>query len=257
MTLDAAAWFARGEGLGCFPDDGHASLYLAAYQNGDLAAVVTELERIFAGPARMPAVNWLGVPSIISAAETALEDGPRKLVEDYTPSDFEIRPWGGGTAGPALLASDSGWDTLLVDLLQSFIFLNSSDKVTAAGQYAAAVSSSYSLRPASLSALARAATAARFLQTAAPGSPDLQAAVPGWYAFGGMAAGLRARAAAVLLHCWGATIGAMVAGTPPYPITLYGLRSATTVLGVDSILAAVRSTSNGNVIDYLRCADFS
>jgi hypothetical protein len=253
VPLDTAAWFIRGRELRCFPDDGAAASYLSAYQTGDAGSAKWELERIFAGPHRMPAVNWLAFEGLITAIETGVEDGPQKFVEDYQPSDFDVRPWGGGVGGPQL-AGGAGWDSLMVDLVQSFLFLGAADKVSAAQSMAAAVRLAASQRPLTLSGLARAATAALFIATAGPGSPQLQAAVPDWSAVGGLGPALKARAEAVVAQCWSTTIGAALLGAPA-PLTLYGVRGAALVSDVDALLAGAYGPRNANLIAYLRCLD--
>jgi hypothetical protein len=255
MSLTLASWFSRGQDLLCFPDDPTQAKYLQFYQAGNVAAVVRMLEKVFAGAQRMPALNWLAFPAQIAAAETATDDGPPKMIEDYAPADFLILPWGGGPGvSPSLISGPSGWGVLLQDLASSFLFLPLSDKQA----YAAALQGAAlraGTRACGLSDLARGATAASFLAAAAPASPALQVAAPYWAQAAGLAGALRARAETVVGALWGPTVGG--AQSDWSPLTLYALRSAATVAEVGAALLAATNGGNANLMQYLMCQDYS
>jgi hypothetical protein len=250
MTTTYADWAARGEELGCFPDDAAQAAYWNSWAAGDLPAVRWELERIFTGPHRLPVINWLTFSTLMEGIETVVCDGPQKFVEDWEPGDFVAETWGGTRVGPDILLKTLGWELLLVDLTRVFLALPPSGKRDLAAELEVLALGTSRCRPIAFGSLIRAATAALFLSLAAPGSPELQVAASSWVTVGAAVPALQARAVAVA-GIWAATLGAASPG--PRPLMLWTIRSVSSVLSLRTEILRAEGPLSANLLRYLCC----
>lgn len=253
--MSAADWIERGRGLGCFPDEVSGLAYAAAWREGDDGLVRSELERILTRVHRMPDLNWLGFGGLMETID-ALPDAPDAPPEDWTHELFSVRTWTDKIAAPAWLApageiTDDHWGTMLLDLCAHFLPLNHAAKVELAGSLAGDALRLRTERG-TLSGLVRAATGARFLAAARPGSPALGVAVRGLGEMASATRELEGRARA-LAAAWYAVLG-RPAGTPR-PLTLQSLRSARGTFAINAVLVDATSAGTENLFTYLRCAD--
>jgi len=255
LSIDLDLWVRRGRELECFPDDRSLARYYTAWTNYDHLLVSEELERIFCGPYPMPGVNWLGVPGLMRALD-AVQDGPKKQLEDWDEGDFVVTTFGREEVAPGWLAPGGSigerWDALIADLTRTFVLSpvgQRFDSLSALVRLAVDGAASPSL---TFSELVRAATASRFLLLAAPGSESLRLADPSNGAAGEVWEGLRDRAESVA-GTWWTVLGEP--SPPQRPITLIALRSARNVLELDNALRRVQSPANQNLLSFLRCQD--
>lgn len=249
--FDTASWFTRGDQLGCFPDRISQARYLMAWTEGDAGHVRASLERVLTRNQRMPALNWLNRPDIMSALDL-IEDSPRALPEDWGDADFEITHPSGAILHPSWLDGQRVWDELLASTAREFVFLRSDAKMALAKRWRGQILAALWRRPVPLAELVLLTARADFLTAATAESPTLQALLPERALILVAVANLRERATA-LHSAWKAVTQPRSDGARL--LTMGGLRSCQYVFQIDKLLQECTSERTANLMTYLRCAD--
>ena len=249
--VNTTAWLARGDQLGCFPDRLSQARYLMAWTEGGAGFVMASLERILARNQRMPALNWLNRPDVLSTLDL-VEDAPRSLPEDWGDADFELVHPSGTALHPSWLDGANAWDELLAATTREFVFLRSDAKMDLAKRWKAQILAAVWRRPIPLAELVLLTARAEFLTAATARSPTLQAILPERALVLEAVASLRERA--VALHAaWRSVTQPRSDG--PRILTMPGLRTCQYVFQIDKLLQECTSERTANLMTYLRCAD--
>jgi len=249
--MDLKSWVERGAELQCFPSADDQLLYFNAWTTYDAVYVVDELERILTSVHKMPVLNWLGMPGLLAELD-CLEDGPRSLPEEWTPSDFDVTV--GSGLFPASWFGQSLTEESIAELLtvrtKAFLPLNSGDKIDLLRRMAGDIRLTSWRRRQSLTALVGCAVDARFISAAASSSEVVRMAVPDHESLAVIGREIEQRAS-LLLGAWWRVFGT----SGPRPMTLFALRQSQSLITVEQMLKGIETDLNRNLLTYLRCAD--
>jgi hypothetical protein len=238
-------WFGRNAALRCFPTHEAGVAYYSAWSRGKHRAVKRELLRILSGPARLPAVNWLGFPALVAELDS-LEDGPLKWTEEWTPEDFSAA-WRPGVDADLLATDPDALEALVAEETLRFAILPMSSKPAELRSMVDLVLRAVSSRPVPFGTLLRAVTVGTMLDWAAPSSPSMAEFEPGVAAVPGLLPGLSSRLDA-LVSAWRA-----VSSGPAGPLTLRAVSRASSVAELDAALSRSGSDRNANLVTFLAC----
>jgi hypothetical protein len=248
IAADFQSWLTRGDALGCFQHRIAQARYARAWEYGDAALVLGELERVFAMVHKLPALNWLATPGTMTELD-ASEDGPQLFPEDWTEADFAVTLPDGQIVSAGWLASPGAWNELLARVLREFLFLPAGEKIETVKRWAADAAELSSRRPLGLSELALGWARTSLLVSASGQSDALATVLASAGAWMPAARDqLRSRADAVLAS-YGAVLGS------PTILTFAGLRACKYVTQIDSYLAGRTRPAIANLMTYLRCQD--
>ncbi len=251
-TTNLDSWVQRGRELLCFPDDISMARYYAAWSISNVEVVKTELERIFCTVFPMPGINWLAYPTLMQHLD-GLQDGPKKLPEDWDHGDFIVTSFSGEVLHPSWLCADGEigerWSYLIANFAKEFIYAKCNEKVILANSAVRRIRVALSSNAVSFQELVRSAAKARFIELTRDSSPELDMLAPDDL----HAQVLILRAESVALAWWkvlGMTLG------EGRPLTLAALRRCPEMLSLDTLLSSVLVPETRNLINFLRCADY-
>ncbi len=251
IAADMTSWLERGDALRCFPSRIAQARYANAWEYGEMELVAPQLERIFSRVHKLPALNWLAVPDVVSQIDS-LVDGPAKFAEDWTEADFGLSLPNGQTVSVKWLETEQSWQDLEILQLEKFLFLSGGEKIRIAREWLTDLVDLRTRFPAGVQALVDASVRAAFLARALPGSEALRAVL--WDvnpdALAAMAQEFRDRAAAL------AAARRLVFEVPvegPRFLTFAAIRACQHVFQIDQLLRSAQTPATANLITYLRC----
>lgn len=246
MNFDS--WLARGDDLGCFQHRIAQARYARAWEYGDSALVLGELERIFATVHKLPALNWLATPGVMTDLD-ANEDGPTSFPEDWTEADFAIALPDGQIISAGWLAAGGSWDELLARVLREFLFLPAGEKIETVRRWVADAGEMSSRRSLGLSELTLGWARTSLLVSASGQSDALATVLASAGAWLPAARDQFRSRSEKVMAAYGTVLG------DPTILTFAGLRACKYVTQIDSYLASRTRPAIANLMTYLRCQD--
>lgn len=247
-------WLERGDALGCFPNRIAQVRYADAWDNGMIEHVLPQLERILTRVHRLPALNWLSRPDVVSIVDE-LADGPSKYAEDWTEADFAlVLPGGDSVSARWLLEEERCWDEMEARLLQEHLFLSAGEKVRAFRDWVAQIDEASTVYPLPLTEIVAVAVRASLLAKMLYGSESLRIILdePNLHRLDDLGKQYRIRAAHL------ARAVRLVLDDPgdkPRFLTMAAVRSCDHIFQLDRLLQSAQSSATANLLTYLRCVD--
>lgn len=251
--MNLERWLQRGDDLKCFANSTDQMKYLEAWERSDLVVLQRHLERIFTRSHRLPTINWLNRPDLVTAVDKK-EDGPSGLLEDWEESDFSVLHPLGVTMSPAWLRQENSWNEMLAGLTRLFIFSKASEKFDAIQKWETSVTEAYQNSGKTLSVLVEMALRAEFIQFTADRSPYIRDVVIDRDLIVHAATELKRRAFN-LLSLW-EQVDSNQHEPLPSVLTLGKIRRAQHMVELDGVLRACTGDLTKNLLTYLRCRDY-